>query len=144
MMEKEKKNKDKTLSNVLIALGIIMSIGGIIAMVGDIANVWNLPEFEAYGWLFGTIVGGFNIWIFGVLLGRKHRWDEKMAKSMCYYKIPVAVCLLGHLATAFGSDIMLIKEPSLSLNQLFIYMLSGCLGVGISYLSNTRKEPSTD
>ena len=143
-MENERKNKDKTLSNVLIALGIIMSIGGIIAMVGYIANVWNLPEFDAHGWLFGTIVGGFSIWIFGVLIGRKHRWDEKMAKNMFYYKILVAVCLLGQLATAFGSDIMLIKDPSLSLNQLFIYLLSGCVGVGISYLSDTRKEQSTD
>jgi hypothetical protein len=143
-MENERKNKDKTLSNVLIALGIIMSIGGIIAMVGGLASVWSLPEFDAHGWLFGAIVGGFNIWILGVLIGRKHSWGKKMAKNMLYYKILVAVCLLGHLATSFGSDIMLIKEPSLSLNKLFIYMLCGCLGVGISYLNNIRKEQSPD
>lgn len=139
-MDNEKINK--TLSQVLIALGAIMSIGGIIAMVCDISGLWELPEFDDYGWLFGTIVGGFTIWIFGVLVGRKHRMDKKMAKNFFYYKIIVAVCLLGHLATAFGTDVMLIKDPSLSLNQLFIYLLSGCLGVGLSYLSETRKEQS--
>ena len=137
-MENEKRNK--TLSRLLIALGIIMSIGGIIAMACGISGLWSLPEFDAYGWLFGAIVGGFNIWLFGVLVGRKHRMDKKMAKNFFYYKILVAVGLIGHLTTAFGTDVMLIKDPSLSLNQLFIYLLCGCLGVGLSYLSETRKE----
>lgn len=137
-MENDKRNK--TLSRLLIALGIIMSIGGIIAMACGISGLWSLPEFDAYGWLFGAIVGGFAIWIFGVLVGRKHRMDKKMAKNFFYYKILVAVGLIGHLTTAFGTDVMLIRDPSLSLNQLFIYLLCGCLGVGLSYLSETRKE----
>lgn len=140
----ENETRNKTLSRVLIALGIIMSIGGIIAMVCGIAGLWDLPEFDAYGWLFGAIVGGFTIWIFGVLVGRKQRMDKKMAKNFFYYKILVAVGLIGHLTTAFGTDVMLIKDPSLSLNQLFIYLLCGCLGVGLSYLNETRKEQSTN
>lgn len=139
-MENEKRNK--TLSWVLIALGIIMSIGGIIAMICGIAGLWSLPEFDAYGWLFGAIVGGFNLWIFGVLVGRKDRMSKKMTKNCFYFKIIVAVCLIGHLSTAFGTDVMLIKDPSLSLNQLFIYLLCGCLGAGLSYLNETRKEQS--
>lgn len=136
----ENETRNKTLSRVLIALGIIMSIGGIIAMVCGITGLCSLPKFDAYSWLFGAIVGGFAIWIFGVLVGRKHRMDKKMAKNFFYYKILVAVGLIGHLTTAFGTDVMLIKDPSLSLNQLFIYLLCGCLGVGLSYLSETRKE----
>ncbi len=136
----ENETRNKTLSRVLIALGIIMSIGGIIAMACGISGLWSLPEFDSYGWLFGAIVGGFNIWLFGVLVGRKHRMDKKMAKNFFYYKILVAVGLIGHLTTAFGTDVMLIKDPSLTLNQLFIYLLCGCLGVGLSYLSETRKE----
>ena len=139
-MENEKRNK--TLSIVLIVLGIIMSIGGLIVLIGGFANMWNLPELDAKDWLFGTIMGGFNIWILGILIGRKHRLDKKTAKDFLSYKILVAVFLLGHLATTFGSDVTLFG--SLSLNKQFIYMLCGCLGVGIASLARTRKEQSAD
>lgn len=139
-MENEKRNK--TLSIVLIALGIILSIGGLIVLIGGFAGMWSLPELDAKYWLFGTIVGGFNIWILGILIGRKHRWDKKTAKDFLSYKILIAVCLLGHLVTSFGSDITLFG--SLSLNRLFINMLCVCLGVGIASLARTRKEQSTD
>ncbi len=139
-MENEKRNK--TLSIVLIALGIMMSIGGLIVLIGGFANMWNLPELDAKDWLFGTIMGGFNIWILGILIGRKHRWDKKTAKDFLSYKILVAVFLLGHLVTSFVSDVTLFG--SLSLNRLFIYMLCGCLGVGITSLNRTRKEQSAD
>ena len=69
IMENEKRNK--TLSQVLIVLGIIMSIGGLIGLIGGFANMWNLHELDAKDWLFGTIIGGFNIWILGILIGRK-------------------------------------------------------------------------
>lgn len=137
-MENERKNK--VLSSILVILGIIMSSGGILAMI----YLWNLPKFDAEGLLLGTIVGGLNIWIFGVLVGRKHLWDKKMVKNFLYFKGLLAVGLIGYLVTAFGRDILLIKKPSLSLNELFIYMLCGCLGVGISYLIQTRKGKSTD
>ncbi len=139
-MANEKRNK--TLSRVLIALGIIMSIGGLIGLIGGFANMWNLPELDAKDWLFGTIVGGFNIWFLGILIGRKNRWDEKTAKDFLSCKILVAVFLIGHLVTSFVSDVTLFG--SLSLNRLFIYMLCGCLGVGIASLNRTRKEPSAD
>jgi hypothetical protein len=140
----DNERRYKTLSKMLIALGIIMSIGGIIALIGGFASMWSLPKIDAKDWLFGAIVGGFNIWIIGVLIGRKHRWNKKLTKDFLYYKAIVAVSLLGHLATSFSSNILLIKDPSLSLNQLFIYMLGGCLGLGISYLIRTRKGESTD
>ena len=89
-MENEKRNK--TLSRVLIALGIIMSIGGLIVLIGGFANMWNLHELDAKDWLFGTIIGGFNIWILGILIGRKHRWDKKTAKDILSLKILI---LLG-------------------------------------------------
>jgi hypothetical protein len=130
---------------MLIALGIIMSIGGIIAMVGGTTGMLSIPEFDAYGWpLFGAIAGGFCIWIIGVLIGRKHRWDKKTAKDILYYKIYVVVGLIGHLATSFGNDVQLWENPSLTLNQLFIYLLFGCLGVGIGYLTRMQKEESND
>ena len=53
-MENEKRNK--TLSIVLIALGIMMSIGGLIGLIGGFANMWNLHELDAKDWLFGTII----------------------------------------------------------------------------------------
>lgn len=137
-MENERKNK--VLSSILVILGIIMSSGGILAMI----YLWDLPKFDADGLLFGTIVGGLNIWIFGVLVGRKHHWDKKKVKNFLYFKGFLAVGLIGYLVTAFGRDILLIKKPSLSLNELCIYMLSGCLGLGISYLFQTRKGKSTD
>lgn len=138
----ERERRDKTLSRVLIALGIIMSIGGLIGLIGGFADLWNLSELDAKDWIFGTIMGGFNIWILGILIGRKHRWDKKTAKDFLSYKILVAVFLLGHLVTSFVSDVTLFG--SLSLNRLFIYMLCGCLGFGISSLNRTRKEQSTD
>lgn len=140
----EKESRNKTLSSVLITVGIILSIGGLIAMIGNIAGIWSLPEFDAYGWLFGAIVGGFNIWCIGILIGRLHRLDKKSAKDIKYLKIIVAVALIGHLATAFGNDVLLIKDPSLGLNELFNYILCGCLGVGIARLSQTRKSQSDD
>ena len=97
-MENEKRNK--VLSRVLIVLGIILSIGGLIAMIADIAGLWNLTEPDVRRWLFGVTVGGFDIWIIGVLIGRKHRLSPKMVKNVFYYKILVAVGLLGHLTTA--------------------------------------------
>ena len=139
-MEDESRNKN--LSRLLIALGIIMSIGGIIAIISSITGLWSLPEINEYDWLFGAIVGGFNIWIFGILVGRKHRWDQKIIKNIFSYKILLAVGLIGHLATAFGWDFVLIKAPKLTLNQLFIYLLCGCLGLGISYLIKTQKGES--
>ena len=138
----ERERRDKTLSRVLIALGIIMSIGGLIGLIGGFADLWNLSVLDAKDWIFGTIMGGFNIWILGILIGRKHRWDKKTAKDFLSYKILVAVFLLGHLVTSFVSDVTLFG--SLSLNRLFIYMLCGCLGFGISSLNRTRKEQSTD
>lgn len=137
-MANEKKNK--FLSRVLIVLGVIMSIGGIIGLIGDIANVWTLPEFNSLRWLFGVIVGGFDIWIFGVLLGREHRMDKQTAKNLLYYKIIVAVALLGHLVTALGHDVILIKNPSLGLNEVFVILLCGCLGSGLADLSKTRPQ----
>lgn len=139
-MENEKRNK--TLSRVLIALGIMMSIGGLIGLIGGFANMWNLHELDAKDWLFGTIVGGFNVWILGILIGRKNRWDKKTATDFLSYKILVAVLLIGHLVTSFVSDVTLFGR--LSLNRLFIYMLCGCLGVGIASLNQTRKEQSAD
>ena len=139
-MENEKRNK--TLSRVLIALGIIMSIGGLSGLIGGFADLWNLSELDAKDWIFGTIMGGFNIWILGILIGRKHRWDKKTAKDFLFLKILVAVFLIGHLATSFGRDVTLFG--SLSLNHQFIYMLCGCLGFGIASLNRTRKEQSTD
>lgn len=141
-MENEKRNK--TLSIVLIALGIILSIGGLIVLIGAFANIWNLLELDAKDWLGGTIMGGFDIWILGILIGRKHRWDKKMTKDFLYYKVIVAVSFLGHLATAFGRDILLFKDPGLSLNKLFFYILSGCMGLGIGYLTKTRNGKSAD
>lgn len=94
-MENEKRNK--TLSRLLITLGIILSIGGIIVLIGAFANIWNLLELDAKDWLGGTIMGGFDIWILGILIGRKHRWDKKMTKDFLYYKVIVAVSFLGHL-----------------------------------------------
>lgn len=135
-MANEKRNK--TLSIVLIALGIMMSIGGLIVLIGGFVNMWNLPELDAKDWLFGTIVGGFNIWILGILIGRKNRWDKKTAKDFISYKILVAVFLIGHLVTSFVSDVTLFGN--LSLNRLFIYMLCGCLGIGIASLARTRKR----
>ena len=138
----ERERRDKTLSRVLIALGFIMSIGGLSGLIGGFADLWNLSVLDAKDWIFGTIMGGFNIWILGILIGRKHRWDKKTAKDFLSYKILVAVFLLGHLVTSFVSDVTLFE--SLSLNRLFIYMLCGCLGFGISSLNRTRKEQSTD
>ena len=135
-MENEKRNKP--LSIVLIALGIMMSIGGLIVLIGGFVNMWNLPELDAKDWLFGTIVGGFNIWILGILIGHKNRWDKKTAKDFISYKILVAVFLIGHLVTSFVSDVTLFGN--LSLNRLFIYMLCGCLGIGIASLARTRKR----
>ncbi len=143
-MENEKRNK--VLSRVLIVLGIILSIGGLIAMIADIAGLWNLTEPDVRRWLFGVTVGGIDIWILGVLIGRKHRLSPKMVKNVFSYKILVAVGLLGHLTTAFSTETLLMKDPSGSLNRLFIYFLSGCLGLGIVYLlqTRTRKEQSAD
>lgn len=143
-MEKEKRNK--VLSKVLIVAGIILSIGGLIAMIADIAGLWNLTESVVRRWLFGVTVGGFDIWILGVLIGRKHRMSPKMVKNVFSYKILVAVGLIGHLTTSFGNDALQMKDPSGSLNRLFIYFLSGCLGLGIVYLLKTRarKEQSAD
>lgn len=143
-MENEKRNK--VLSRVLIVLGIILSIGGLIAMIADIAGPWNLTEPDVRRWLFGVTVGGIDIWILGVLIGRKHRLSPKMVKNVFSYKILVAVGLLGHLTTAFSTETLLMKDPSGSLNRLFIYFLSGCLGLGIVYLlqTRTRKEQSAD
>ena len=138
----ERERRDKTLSRVLIALGIIMSIGGLSGLIGGFADLWNLSELDAKDWIFGTIMGGFNIWILGILIGRKHRWDKKTAKDILSLKILVAVFLIGHLVTSFGRDVTLFG--SLSLNKQFIYMLCGCLGFGISSLNRTRKEQSTD
>ena len=138
----ERERRDKTLSRVLIALGIIMSIGGLSGLIGGFADLWNLSELDAKDWIFGTIMGGFNIWILGILIGRKHRWDKKTARDFLSLKILVAVFLIGHLATSFGRDVTLFG--SLSLNHQFIYMLCGCLGVGIASLNRTRKEQSTD
>lgn len=137
-MEDEKRNK--ALSKVLIVLGIILSIGGIIAMI---AGLCGFPVIDNPDWLFGAIIGGFNIWVVGVLMGRKHRMDRKMVKNFFCYKIMVVVFLMGHLATSFG-NILLIKNPPLDLKRLLIYLLSGCLGLGITYLFQTRKEQSTD
>jgi hypothetical protein len=137
-MDDEKRNK--TLAKVLIVLGIILSIGGIIAMI---AGLCGFPVIDNPSWLFGAIVGGFNIWIIGVLMGRKHRMNRKMLKNFFCYKIMVVVFLIGHLATSFG-NIMLIKDPPLDLNRLLIYLLSGCLGLGIAYLFQTQKKQSTD
>ena len=143
-MENEKRNK--VLSKVLIVLGIILSIGGLIAMIADIAGLWNLTEPDVRRWLFGVTVGGFDIWIIGVLIGRKHRLSPKMVKNVFSYKILVAMGLIGHLTTAFSTETLLMKDPSGSLNRLFIYFLSGCLGLGIVYLlqTRTRKEQSAD
>ena len=141
-MENEKRNK--TLSRVLIALGIIMSIGGLIVLIGGFANMWNLPELDAKDWLFGTILGGFNIWILGILIGRKHRWDKKIANRVFVYKIAIAVGLIGHLATAFGNDVQLWENPDLTLNQLFIFWLGCYLCYGIVSLIFMRKGKSTD
>ena len=143
-MENEKRNK--VLGRVLIVLGIILSIGGLIAMIADIAGLWNLTEPDVRRWLFGVTVGGIDIWILGVLIGRKHRLSPKMVKNVFYYKILVAVGLLGHLTTAFSTETLLMKDPSGSLNRLFIYFLSGCMGLGIVYLlqTRTRKEQSAD
>ena len=143
-MENEKRNK--VLSKVLIVLGIILSIGGLIAMIADIAGLWNLTEPDVRRWLFGVTVGGIDIWILGVLIGRKHRLSPKMVKNVFYYKILVAMGLIGHLTTAFSTETLLMKDPSGSLNRLFIYFLSGCLGLGIVYLlqTRTRKEQSDD
>ena len=138
----ERERRDKTLSRVLIALGIIMSIGGLIGLIGGFADLWNLSVLDAKDWIFGTIMGGFNIWILGILIGRKHRWDKKTAKDILSLKILVAVFLIGHLVTSFGRDVTLFG--SLSLNKQFIYILCGCLGFGISSLNRTRKEQSTD
>ena len=144
VMENERRNK--TLSRVMIALGVIMSIGGIIALSCSISGLWSLPRFDSFRWLFGVIIGGFNIWVIGTLARRKHRMDKKTFKNFFYHKVLVALGLLGHLATAFGTDVMLIKDPaySLSLNHLFIILLSGCLGMGLSFLSQTGKEQSSD
>ena len=130
----------------MIVLGIILSIGGLIAMIADIAGLWNLTEPDVRRWLFGVTVGGIDIWILGVLIGRKHRLSPKMVKNVFYYKILVAVGLIGHLTTAFSTETLLMKDPSGSLNRLFIYFLSGCLGLGIVYLlqTRTRKEQSAD
>lgn len=138
----DNERRYKALSKMLIALGIMMSIGGLIGLIGGFANMWNLHELDAKDWLFGAIVGGFNIWILGVLIGRKHRWDKKTAKDILSLKILVAVFLIGHLVTSFGRDVTLFG--SLSLNKQFIYMLCGCLGVGIASLNRTRKEQSAD
>lgn len=135
-MENEKRNK--VLSKVLIVLGIILSIGGIIAMIVDIAGLWNLTVPDVRRWLFGVTVGGLDIWILGVLIGRRHRMSPKMVKNVFSYKILVAMGLIGHLTTSFSNDALQMKDPSGSLNRLFIYFLCGCLGLGIVYLLKTR------
>lgn len=141
-MENERRNK--VLSNVLIAMGIIMSIGGIIAMICDLADLWSLSVIEAWrDLLFGVIVGGFNIWILGVLIGRKHHLNKKTVREFPFYKFFIVVGLIGHLATTFLSNTS-AEDSSVGLNRLFIYLLCGCLGVGINYLTNTQKDQSTE
>ena len=140
----DNERRYKTLSKILIAIGIIMSIGSIIAMICGKAGVWSIPVFDDYGWLWGLILGAFNILILGVLIGRKHRWDKIIANRVFVYKIAIAVGLIGHLATAFGNDVQLWENPDLTLNQLFIFWLGCYLCYGIVSLIFMRKGKSTD
>lgn len=97
--------KIKTLNTVLKALGILLTVGSIIAILGYAFDWWYTPRVNgSCRYLMFLLLTGVNIWLLGVICGRKHNLDELGMKQLRWYKEFLIFAVLLALVPIFIID----------------------------------------
>ena len=70
--------RNKTLSIVLKALGVILIVGFVIYLIGCGTNVWSAPHIHGLlTYLFVILASGISLFLLGIINDHKNNLDEK-------------------------------------------------------------------
>ena len=132
--------RNKTLSMVLKALGILLTVGLIIALVGNAKGWWHTPRINGSGhYLFVILLTGLNLWLLGPLCGRQHNLDDKGMRLLAFHKGFFALVVLLALVDIFVVN-PVIPVLDLSLSKIVNLLFGGLIGSAGHLLSRSRNR----
>lgn len=132
--------RNKTLSMVIKALGILITIGFIIVIVGNAFNWWHAPKVNGSGhYLFVILFTGLNLWLLGAIVGRQHNLDEKGMRQLSFSKGFFLLVILLALVDLFVVN-PVIPVIDLSLSEIVNMLFAGLFGslFHLLFLSKNR------
>ena len=129
----ETKENKKTLSIVLKALGIIMTLGAFIALIGNDFDLWPTLELNGSGrWVYVALLTGINVFLIGIINGLDCL-NEKGKKCLRILKVLFIIALL-----LFAVDVYLaypVITGNLDLTVIVYCLLSGFFGGACGLIS---------
>ena len=132
--------RNKTLSMVLKALGILLTVGFIIALVGNALGWWLTPKVNGSGhYLFVILFTGLNLWLLGAIHGRQHNLDDAGMRLLAFHKGFFALVVLLALVDLFVVN-PVIPVLDLSLSEIVNLLFGGLIGSAAHLLSRSRNR----
>ena len=134
---------NKTLSLVLKALGIIIVLGFILALIAACTMQWKIPYYNgSRHWFILSLLVGLNLWLLGAIYRRSYNLNEKGKRSLgyqtCFFIISILVCLVE----VFWAN-PVIPSLDLSLSEITPGLLGASFGTGIGlYFRSKNRELS--
>lgn len=134
---------NKTLSIVLKALGIIMTLGCILALIVASTTQWVIPRYNgSIHWFALVLLVGLNLWLLGALYRRSYNLNDKGKRSLGYQASFLIIFILVCLVEVFWAN-PVIASLDLSLSEITSGLLGALLGTGIGlYLRSKNRELS--
>ena len=134
---------NKTLSTVLKALGIIIVLGFIIALIAACTTQWKIPSYNGNRhWFILSLLVGLNLWLLGAIYRRSYNLNDKGKRSLGYQTGFLIFFILVCLVEVFWAN-QVIPSLDLSLSEITPGLLGGLLGTGIGlYLRSKNRELS--
>ena len=134
---------NKTLSIVLKALGIIMVLGFVLALIAACTTQWDIPYFNGNRhWFILSLLVGLNLWLLGAIYRRSYNLNDKGKRSLGYQAGFLIIFILVCLIEVFWAN-PVISILDLSLSEITPLLLGGLLGTGIGlYFRSKNRELS--
>lgn len=134
---------NKTLSIVLKALGIIIVLGFILALIAACTSQWDIPYYNGNRhWFILSLLVGMNLWLLGAIYSRSYNLNDKGKRSLGYQTGFLIIFILVCLVEVFWANPM-IPSLDLSLSEITPGLLGGLFGTGIGlYFRSKNKELS--
>ena len=112
---------------VLKALGILITVGLIIAIVGNALDWWQLPKINGSNhYLFVLLCIGLNIWLMGPICGRQNLLDDKGMRLLAFHKGFFMFVILLALVDLFIAN-PVIPGLDLSLSEIVNLLFGGLI-----------------
>ena len=134
---------NKTLSIVLKALGIIIVLGFVLALIAACTTQWEIPSYNGNRhWFNLSLLVGLNLWLLGAIYRRSYNLNDKGKRGLGYQTGFLIIFILVCLVEVFWAN-PVIPRLDLSLSEITPGLLGGLFGTGIGlYFRSKNKELS--